>query len=205
MNTININAPKGDKGIQGKQGIQGVQGEKRVSEFTGRFKRLIHFSDRIKEQLIFMMFFAMLFAGFGYYIPKIYYTYFDKTQYYEVKLPIEVENKKYYPCDYVNVHVIRRSLINVTSEAQIELRLYRDDGSGIKDLVDKQFRKLNIIKSSNDKFDTIISHWLIPCFVQPGRYIFEGLAPYKVNGIDKTTLLITEDFIINASSSAIKK
>lgn len=201
----NQKGDRGERGEKGKQGIQGIRGKTGITRVTGDLKLFVDFGQKIKEQLVLMMLFAIMFSTVGYFIPKIYFRYFDKTIYYEVQLPIKVKNKIYHPCEFVDVYVIRRSLITVSTRAMIELRLYSEDDKGTKILVDKQFRELAILKSENNQFNTVISHWLLPCGISAGRYVFEGVVPHRVNGEDKVTILKTEDFIVESTNSATIK
>jgi len=147
-------------------------------------------------RVFFMFMFAFMFSGLGYFIPRIYFEYFDKTQYYQVQLPIQVENKEYHPCDFVNVTLKRKALADIDAEATIELRLIKEDSRGDRDILDKQIRKMSIQRSPLDEFTKITAHWPLPCALPDGVYLFEGLTKYQVNGVNKTTTIRTEEFIV---------
>lgn len=155
-----------------------------------------YFKNRVVDQMVYILFFMTFFSVLGYFIPKIYYMYFDKTIYYQVKLPIKTEKVVYHPCEYVKVSVERKSLVDLSAEAIIELRLIKEDGSGNREILNKENRKLTILKSKDDKFNVIGSYWYLPCKIYGGRYVFEGTVSYEVNGIKKYTPLQTEEFIV---------
>lgn len=133
--------------------------------------------------------FALLAMVAGYFIPKTYYQYFDQTAYYQVKNPVPVEKRDYKACDEVDVYIIRKSLIDGQGDSIINLSLVRD-GNGTRERVAAEIKSISITKGDGK----IITHWKLPCGIDPGEYFFEGTVKYQVRGIDKYTAFNTEFF-----------
>jgi len=157
---------------------------------------LVHVKNKMRDQFLYILFFMMVFSLVGYLIPRFYFQFVDKTVYYEIRLPIRMEEREHRACDFAKVIVERKALVDISASGIVELRSIRDDGSGVRDIVDKQFRELTILKSENNSFNVVTSRWVIPCNTEKGRYVFEGMITYEVNGIKKYTPLKTEEFII---------
>lgn len=145
----------------------------------------------------------MIFVVLGHYTPLIYYQHIDTTEYYQVRLPIKVEPKMYKPCDLVTIYIERRALADLSAEANIELRLVKEGGTG-REIIDRQTKKLSIQKSLDGNFQTITSHWELPCTIKDGIYLFEGIANYHIHGIQKHTALRTQEFIVDREKGGEK-
>jgi hypothetical protein len=143
---------------------------------------------------------AILFATFGYVIPHIYYEFFDTTNYYEIKTPVEVEQKEYQPCQFAKIYLVRNSLIDGQGKSIINLELIKDDHS--QERIDTSIKEIGFTKGSG----LIIVSWQISCQATPGAYFFRGTMSYKVREFEKFTAFETIPFDVIASSSAeIKK
>ena len=141
--------------------------------------------NAIKGSLCEMAFFACMFAAIGYFVPEIYFRYFDRTQYYLIQNPIVVENTLIRPCDKVTVEINRKSLISTNALSVRELVL-------IKDSIEVARFTTDIAINLND---TIVhAQWLIPCDVTPGTYMFRGVVSYKFRGQEKTTEFYSTNF-----------
>lgn len=139
---------------------------------------------------------AILFTTFGYVIPHIYYEFFDTTNYYEIKNPVEVEQKQYEPCQYAKVYLVRNSLIDGQGKSIINLELIKDGDS--QERIETDIKQIAFTKGSG----LIIVSWQISCKATPGEYFFRGTMSYKVREFEKFTPFQTIPFTVVASSSA---
>lgn len=143
----------------------------------------------VLTKIFHIIFFASAFAFLGQYIPQTYYQYFDKTVYYEIKVPAPIEPRDYKACDMVDVYIIRKSLIDGQGDSIINLSLVKDN-NGTRERVTTENRRVSITQGEG----TIITHWAIHCDVKAGKYFFEGTIKYQVRGIDKYTPFYTDYF-----------
>ena len=150
-----------------------------------------HFRNAIPEMLLF----GILFAVIGYAVPRTYYQFFDKTEYYKIKSPIEVEQKAYQPCQNVKVYLVRNSLIDSQGTSIINLSLLKENS---RERVSQQVKEVSMTKGEG----IIITSWQLPCNIEPGQYFFEGSVKYKVRDFEKYTPFNTVNFEVVASGSA---
>jgi len=149
--------------------------------------------DNLPERLLFSALFAMAFSVIGYYVPKTYLTYFDKTDYYKIYSPVAVnQSVPHYPCDPVEVSFTKESLIDGKGKVEIALNLYKVDNSNNKNRVDYQERSIPLTKGEA----VITTQWNIACNRTPGQYFFEGVLTYTLNGVEKNHSFYSEKFNI---------
>lgn len=134
--------------------------------------------------------FTLLFAILGTLIPQTYYQFFDLTEYYKIGEPVRIEQREYYPCDYVDAFITRESLIDGHGDSIINLSLVREDTGEVLDRVISEERRVTIKKGSG----TVITHWEIPCIAKPGRYYYDGVIEYEVRGIKKHEGFVSDVF-----------
>ena len=149
------------------------------------------------DTIVHMLLFAVLAMVIGYFIPLIYYRYFDNRNYYDIVSPITVENKKNIICTYVNAYVNRKVMYPIFGTSVRQLTLIREkDGKSVR----MRSYTTNIQADVGD--GVMIAHWPLPCDVPYGTYYFEGTVKYEVRGLTKYTHFYTENFDIVATSAA---
>jgi hypothetical protein len=156
-------------------------------------KDVVH--DNILERLMFAAVFGMAFSVMGYYLPKTYLTYIDKTDYYKVYSPVAVnQSLPHYPCDPVEVSFTKESLINGKGTVEIALNLYKVDKVNNKNRVGYQQRTVPLTKGES----VVTTNWDVSCTSTPGQYYFEGVLTYMLNGVEKSHSFYSEKFNIIA-------
>lgn len=150
------------------------------------------------DTILHMMMGAVLFMVVGYYVPLIYFRYFDTTVYYKIYNPITVEKKRNEICSYVDAYIHREALVPIKGNSVRQLTLFRLDKNGLRERI----RNFSTDMQAEEGEATVIAHWPIPCDIPLGTYFFEGTVSYRVRDIEKYTRFYTENFDIIASSSA---
>lgn len=148
---------------------------------------LKHFMVHLKSSFFSIVFFACLFSLLGYFIPKAYFTWFDKTVYYTIKVPIEVEKEVYKSGDIVTVKIERNALIDTQGISIRELILVNQNGNN-------EVFKYNTNLAINVGKEIVYVDWLLPPNIKNGVYFFQGIVSYPVRGITKFTSFCTEKF-----------
>lgn len=148
------------------------------------------FISRLKESVFSMIFFAALFSVLGYYIPRAYYTWFDQTVYYNIKVPIDVEKEVYKSGDIVTVQIERTALIDTQGISIRELTLVGENGN-------TEVFSYTTNLAINAGKEMVIVDWLLPPNIKDGVYFFQGVVSYPVRGITKFTPFCTEKFTIS--------
>lgn len=136
--------------------------------------------------------FAVLFSLLGTFIPQTYYQFFDTTEYYKIAEPVEIEDRDYFACDYVNAYITRTSLIDGHGDSIINLSLVREDTGEVVDRIVSSERHVTITQGTG----TVITHWEIPCNADPGSYHYDGVVEYEVRGIKKHEGFVSEVFTV---------
>lgn len=159
-------------------------------------EHLFHFTNKVKQQFKYMLFFCMFFSVMGYFAPRIYLQYFDKTRYYKVSSPAKVLQKTYKPCEVVPVYIKRTVLTDLHAESTINLVLKSDDG---KVKYGQGKRDLIITKTKGEEL--ITTFWPIrdesgKCNVPDGIFYFDAVVEYPIQGIIKQEFFTTETFIV---------
>lgn len=150
------------------------------------------------DTLLHMAMGAAIFSLLGFYVPKIYFTYFDNQVYYKINNPITVEQKTNIQCSYIDAYIHREALIDIKGSSTKQLTLIRVDKAGLRERIASYYTDIQAEAGES----TVIAHWKLPCDIPNGTYIFEGVAEYMVRDIRKTTRFYTERFEVVASSSA---
>lgn len=154
---------------------------------------LLHFKTSMGTILLS----AILFTMAGYIIPHIYFEFFDKTDYYKIKNPVEVDLRDYEPCQSVKVYMIRESLLTGQGRSIINLNLIKKDDRGGNERVDTQINTISFTEASG----LVILNWKIACDATPGEYFFEGTMAYKIREFEKYSAFKTINFTVVASGS----
>lgn len=142
---------------------------------------------------------AVLLTVLGFYIPKIYFHYFDNKVYYKINNPITVEKKINTDCSFIDAYINREALVPIKGSSVRQLTLIRVDKGGIK----QRMKNFHTEMQAEVGKATVVAHWELPCGLPDGTYFFEGTVSYMVRDITKYTHFYTENFEIVASPSAI--
>lgn len=163
--------------------------------------------EKAKEHICFqfkyMVVFFCLFAGLSFglnQVADIYYKYFDKTRYYEIKSPITVGKMDNIACTHIDAYINRQVLVPIKGTSVKQLTLVRaEDGKS------ERIRSFttDIQAGVTNGYETMIAHWDLPCDIPLGAYYFEGVVGYRVRDIYKTEHFVTEKFNVIATPSAI--
>lgn len=160
--------------------------------------------DRLKQhinlQLKYILMFATLFTLLSIIAHEgshLYFSYFDKTKYYDIVNPITVEKRTNYACGYVDAYIHRKVLAPIQGTSVKQLTLIRRD-NGLNQRVQSYVTAIQADVGEA----TVITHWRLPCDIDPGTYFFEGTVAYKIGDIQKTTHFYTETFDVVASHAA---
>lgn len=152
------------------------------------------FKDNVLERLFMATLFGAAFAVMGFYIPRTYLAYFDKTDYYKIYSPVAVDqNNKHYPCEPVEVSFTKESLIDGKGYVNIALNLYQTNSQNLKKRVGYQERSIPLTKGE----EVITTTWDVDCNRKSGEYYFEGVLTYELNGMKKTHSFYSEQFTIS--------
>lgn len=158
--------------------------------------------ENIFERLLFAALFGMSFSVMGFYIPRTYLTYIDKTDYYKIYSPVAVnQSVPHYPCDPVEVSFTKESLIDGKGSVDIALNLYKVDKANNKIRVAYQERTVPLTKGTQ----LITTTWDLSCERLPGEYFFEGVLNYQLNGVEKHHSFYSEKFNVVAKPKENKK
>lgn len=152
-------------------------------------KIISHLISHLKDSLFSIVLFATLFAVLGYYIPRAYFSWFDRTVYYTIKVPIEVEKDIYKSGDTVTVSIERSALIDTQGISIRELILVDENGN-------KEVFRYNTNLAINAGKENITVDWVLPLNIKDGVYFFQGVVSYPIRGITKFTPFCTERFTI---------
>lgn len=165
-------------------------------------KELHHIvKDNLIERLFFATLFGAVFSVMGFYIPRTYLTYFDKTDYYKIYSPVAVDqNNKHYPCEPIEVFFTKESLIDGKGSVNIALNLYQTNRDNLKKRVGYQERNIPLTKGE----EVITTTWDVDCNRKAGEYYFEGVLTYQLNGLTKTHSFYSEKFNIIDKPKEIK-
>lgn len=125
----------------------------------------------------------------GYYLPRIYLTYFDKREYFKMELPMTVEKKVYKPCEHVTFIAKR------TSEADLLINIHSEfvkSNEGALNSVYSEERTRTIRKG--EQLATI--EYMIPCYFKDGVYFTSGTISYEIQGVRKYFFFLSDSFTV---------
>lgn len=160
--------------------------------------------NHVRFQFKYIIFFSILFyiiSLTAQILSNIYFKYYDKTKYYDIKNPITVEKKTNFLCSYIDAYIQRKVLVPIQGTSVRQLTLIRKN-----DGFSQRIKSYTTDIQADVGEGTMVAHWKLPCDPEeapPGTYYFEGTVTYKVRDITKYTHFITENFEVVASSSAV--
>lgn len=141
--------------------------------------------EHFKKSIMHILFFACAFAILGYYIPRCYFTHFDKTVYYRIDNPVEIEKEVYASGDKVTATITREALIDLQAVSIKELALVNSNKEVAHEKTDLA------INAGKEVVNTV---WCLPQNLEDGIYYFRGVISYSIRGIEKTTTFYSEEF-----------
>lgn len=149
--------------------------------------------DRHLERAIYMAVFAVAFSVIGYFVPKTYFEFIDKTEYIQIRQPVSTEFTEYKRGDNLGLIINRKSYINttVTQHAKIVHVNGRTISTQLKDA---DYPQNLVIEKSDDYIVTKTNTLFVPCDAVPGRNFMQIMFTYKVNGVEKSYTYISEVF-----------
>lgn len=152
-------------------------------------KHLETLTNRIRDQLVHMALFAVMFASLGYFIPRIYFQYFDHTEYYKVVSPIAIHGGPFKQCATIPITIHRVALVDLYGKSVINLFLIKESG---KEKLHEGSREMVITKGEAD----VTTYWQLPCDIPNGTYYYDGVVNYSINGVFRQTFFSTETFVV---------
>lgn len=151
-----------------------------------------NFLLHLKERIVYMMIFIVLFNMLGYYFPLFYYRNLDRTEYVTVEVPATIDKQSYRPCEKVIVTVDRRSKINTRGSNVVQLI----------QLVNEETQKRTTLAKDDFIIEVgrVILHlpYIIPCDTLPGKYFIETVIEYKAHDIERHYIWSTEGFSVTS-------
>lgn len=138
-----------------------------------------------KNNVLFILGCALVFAFLGQAIPNIYFRYIDKTVYYEIKSPVEVEKSEYKPGETVVVEFNRNSLICTEATSVVDLVLYENNREVT------HYKRDIALDIGKQKVQAIFD---LPQNLTPGNYFFRGVVSFRVRDVPKTASFYTDTF-----------
>ncbi len=136
-----------------------------------------------------MLLFGILFVLCGYYIPRIYLEYFDKTVYYTMDLPVTVDKDVYCAGDVMKLSSSKGSLLDARLDITGELVLIKIDS------LEEVYRASEAFPTTKGSEDFITAIKL-PDDLEAGSYKWQGVVNYSVKGVDKVFVWYSEEFVI---------
>lgn len=155
--------------------------------------------SELPARLFFMLMGAFMFSVIGAIVPGFYYRYLDRTDYYTVEQPVSVDKEVYAPCEETILIAKRNSLIDTSADFSTDLTLVSEDGSEFK----VPNGHINTEASVRRGEVVMKVAYKLPCDIVDGRYFWQSTMNYKIRGIDKTYIYITEVFEVSESGKPL--
>lgn len=151
-------------------------------------------------RFFYALIFASLFTAIGQMLPKIYFQYFDKTEYVSFAEPISFDRKLYAPCQDITALIRLRSSVSSSTVTRYRLKLVEVSSFRVVFGGEKQgfIRKIQGV-------EPLVTTFKLPCNLSTGNYFFTGVIMYRINGVEKTYNFSTEQFRVNKYIPAIIK
>lgn len=157
-------------------------------------------ADKIRlfgEYVMSIGFFILIFILLGNMIPRVYYTYFDRTVYYDLESPLKVDKKSYKACEVVKASGMRFADQSTSGFEIKELVLHNADGT-----TQEVYRTQEPLVIQQGGRKNITFYYFLPCSLKnnkdlpTGRYKWEGVIQLKFHDVQKEEFFETETFII---------
>lgn len=164
--------------------------KKQITKITSKFVDLVKVvAGNFQESIFHIIFLAALFSILGFYVPRAYFTWFDQTVYYSIKVPVEVEMETYKSGDIISVEIERNALVDTQGISIRELILVDSNGN-------HEVFRYNTNLAINAGQEKVKIDWLLPPNIKDGVYFFQGVVKYPVRDITKFTSFYTEKFTV---------
>lgn len=131
---------------------------------------------------------AIAFMAMGFLIPVLYRTYFDKTEYYTLVQPVEVQAGEHKACERVTMVMRRTATINTVGTFTYEVSRLQGEGSTPV----AHYRVDDVVISKGQ--ETLYKPITIPCDAEPGTYYISGIVEYYIDRTPKTYNFYTYEF-----------
>jgi hypothetical protein len=147
------------------------------------------------DRLLYVFLFAITFSVAGYYLPKIYHEFLDKTEYITIKQPVSTEFTEYKRGDSVGLILSRRALVDVAAEQSIKI-VHVNGNIIATQLGDRDAPRVVVVEKTNDYVTVKTNTLFIPCNAIPGRNFIQAIFSYEVGGVSKTYTYISDVFTV---------
>lgn len=144
------------------------------------------------ERIFFALLFGAVFMIIGIYAPKIWLTYFDKTDYYRVQQPVETDKHEYKSCERLVINLVRTS--SISDNAHSTVQLFSASNSGTLKFI-PLFNGNIIVEKSNEQ--VFYLNYELPCNLPAGKYYIKAAIKYRIQGVDRNYFWSTRAFDVN--------
>lgn len=149
------------------------------------------------DRTIMAILFTILFFVAGYYGPKIYYQYLSQKNYISFNNPITFNKKIFTACETMTSIVKWHS--SVVSNVYAQTRLLRVDTKVFTEIKTYQSKTFTGVTPEDGVLYRIM--FTLPCNIQPGFYVFDGVYSYHVKGVRRTYSFVTTQIEIRQQPS----
>ena len=157
----------------------------------------------IYERIAYMMLFAMAFSVIGYFVPKFYYEFLDKTTYFSIEQPVPSEYETYRRGDYISLILTVRSLVDITATQSASLIHVNGDAVAIQ-LSREESPEIVTVRKTGEVSRVIKTHTIrLPCHALDGRNFIQVVFTYSVNGVEKTYPYVSDIFNIEGANDGL--
>lgn len=134
----------------------------------------------------------VLFIILGYYSPRLYIEYLDKTDYVTITQPVPLEKGTYRQCDTVNL--LANINAKLTTTARVSIQLIDASDKNLKPLQTFEGRYVFIEGRSLEIGEVYLGAFDPSCNRKPGIYLFRGVITYEYKGSMRSYSYITSTF-----------
>lgn len=127
--------------------------------------------------------FTAVFFIVGYYAPKIWYKWIDRTEYVKVDI-VSFDKKVYKPCEIATS--ITHYYSRIDTEVRFRYRINRVVDNKIVTVPNSEQEIKTFIKQTGVKGVSVVGHPPVPCNFEPGVYFSEGIVIYYIRGEPRT-------------------
>lgn len=142
---------------------------------------------------------AILFIVVGYYVPNIYYKYFDNREYFKIN-SVQTTEAAYAQCAISTVVVQRTSQIDANATRYVDIALQSENGESTIPVPELT---RNILIERNDN-KIIIDGLTIPCSLKNGEYRWVIKIHYMVHDNPRFEVAKSNPFIVSTELSDLK-
>ena len=151
------------------------------------------FIDQHFERVAYMAIFATAFTVIGYFVPKIYLTYLDKTEHVQIRQPVSTEFQEYKRGEKIGLVLNRKSLINVT--VRQSAKIVHINGAMVTTQLGGNDSPKEITMNKSADYEVVQTNSLfVPCDAAPGRNFMQIVFTYSVDGVEKTYTYVSQVF-----------